>query len=115
MDVCVEGYTDESIQTDLMLIIKNKDDVPMAALAEGHTKGLLQQVDKGMFRLERLIQLPRFIGTGDYHIDLFLHHPMVEYQMKAINCATIHVDGFQEGFGRSLRQKDEGFLGLEHL
>ena len=101
LDVCIEGYTDENIQTDLMLIIKNKDDVPMAALAEGHSKGALQPIAKGDFKLERVIQLPRFMGTGDYHIDLYMHHPMMEYQMKAINCATIHIDGYQEGYGRA--------------
>ena len=113
LNVCIEGFTDEDIQTDLMLIIKNKDEVPMAALAEGHSKGILQSINKGHFKLERTIQLPKFMGSGDYKIDLYMHHPMVEFQLKAPNCATIHIDGYQEGFGRSLRQKDEGFVGLE--
>ena len=115
LDVCIEGHTDEDIQSDLMLIIKNKDEVPMAAFAEGHTKGILEHIKKGDFRLERTILLPKFMGSGDYKIDLFLHHPMVEYQLKAVNCATIHVDGFQEGFGRSLIQREEGFVGLERI
>ena len=115
LDVCVEGHTEEGIQTDLMLIIKNKDEVPMATLAEGHCKGLVQHVKKGSFLLECTILLPRFIGSGDYKIDIYMHHPMVEYQLKAVNCATIHIDGFQEGFGRSLQQKEEGFLGLERV
>lgn len=115
LDVCIEGHTDEDIQSDLMLIIKNKDEVPMAAFAEGHTKGILEHINKGDFRLERTILLPKFMGSGDYKIDLFLHHPMVEYQLKAVNCATIHVDGFQEGFGRSLIQREEGFVGLERI
>lgn len=115
LDVSIEGYTDEDIQTDLMLIIKNKEEVPMAALADGHSRGILQSVTKGKFKLERIIQLPQFMGSGDYKIDIYMHHPMVEYQLKAINCATLHIDGYQEGFGRSLLQKSEGFVGLERL
>ena len=115
LDVSIEGYTDEGIQTDLMLIIKNIDEVPMAALADGHSRGILQSVTKGNFKLERIIQLPQFMGSGDYKIDIYMHHPMVEYQLKAINCATLHIDGYQEGFGRSLWQKDEGFIGLQTI
>ena len=115
LDVSIEGYTDEDIQTDLMLIIKNKEEVPMAALADGHSRGILQSVTKGKFKLERIIQLPQFMGSGDYKIDIYMHHPMVEYQLKAINCATLHIDGYQEGFGRSLWQKTEGFVGLQTI
>jgi len=115
LDVYIEGHTEEDIQTDLMLIIKNKDEVPMAALAEGHCKGIMQYLQRGSFKLERTIQLPLFMGSGDYKIDIYMHHPMVEYQLKAVNCAIIHIDGFQKGFGRSLLQKEEGFAGLESL
>ena len=115
LDVCIEGHTDEDIETDLMLILKNKDEVPMAALAEGNTKGILVHIDGGSFRLERTIQLPKFMGCGDYKVDIYMHHPMVEFQLKATNCATIHIDGYQEGFGRSLRQNEEGFVGLQSI
>lgn len=115
LSVVVEGEVSDEIQTDLMLILKNKDEVPMAALAEGHCKGIIRHLQRGPFKLERKIQLPLFMGSGDYKIDLYMHHPMVEYQMKAVNCAFIHIDGFQKGFGRSLLQKEEGFTGLESL
>ena len=115
IDVRIEGHTEEDLQTDLMLIIKNNDEIPMAALAEGHTKGLIQHIPKGDFIMEKIIILPKFMGSGDYKIDIFMHHPMVEYQFKAINCASIHIDGYQEGFGRSLTQNDLGFYGLETI
>lgn len=115
LSVVIEGEVSDEIQTDLMLILKNKDEVPMAALAEGHCKGITQHLSKGFFKLERTIQLPLFMGSGDYKIDLYMHHPMVEYQLKAVNCAIIRIDGFQKGFGRSLQQKEEGFMGLESL
>ena len=113
LSIRIEGYTDEDILTDLMLIMKNKDEVPMASLAEGHSKGILQPVHKGNFTLERNIQLPKFMGSGDYYVDVYMHHPMVEYQMKAENCACLHIDGYQEGFGRAFDQKDMGFYGFE--
>ena len=46
-------------------------------------------------------------------IDLYIHHPMVEYLMKAENCCTLLSDGFQEGFGRALEHGQNGFMGLE--
>ena len=115
LDITIEGHTDESFMTDVMIIFKNKDEVPMATFAEGHYKGILEKIDAGHFHIKRKIQLPRFLGSGDYKIDLFLHHPMVEYQLKAFNCCTLHVDGFQEGFGRSLILKQEGIIGLESI
>ena len=113
LDIRIEGYTEEDIQTDLMLVIKNKDEVPMAALAEGHTKGIILHISKGNFVIEKTINLPKFMGSGKYIIDIFMHHPMIEYQLKAINCAVIHIDGYQEGYGRALTQSDLGFYGLE--
>ena len=115
LNVCIEGYTDEEIVTDIGVVLKNKDGVPMAALAEGHSKGILQKIDKGHFKIERNIQLPRFMGTGDYYVDICMHHPMVEFHFQAIDCVALHIDGFQEGFGRSLLLKDDGFLGLESI
>lgn len=115
LNVCIEGDTDEEIVTDLGVVLKNKDGIPMASLAEGHSKGIMQKIEKGHFKIERNIQLPRFMGTGDYYVDICMHHPMIEYHFQAIDCAVLHIDGYQEGFGRSLIQKYDGFIGLESL
>ena len=115
LNVCIEGYTDEEILTNLGVVLKNKDGVPMAALAEGHSKGILQKIEKGNFKIERNIQLPKFMGTGDYKVDICMHRPMVEFHFLAVDCAILHIDGYQEGFGRSLIQQIEGFIGLEAL
>lgn len=115
LKVYIEGYTDETIHTDLAVVLKNKDGVPMAALSEGHSKGILQIIEKGPFKIERNIQLPKFMGTGDYNVDICMHHPMIEYHFQAIDCAVLHIDGYQEGFGRSLIQKYDGFVGLESI
>ena len=115
LKISIEGATEETFITDIMLIIKNQDGVPMATLAEGHIKGRLETIKAGDFRIERTIQLPKFMGKGNYYIDLFMHHPMIEYQLKGYDCALIHIDGYQEGFGRALKQKEEGFVGLESM
>ena len=98
-----------------MLIFKTRNEIPMASLAEGHCLGRIERLPKGRFKIERIIKLPKYISTGDYVIDLYLHHPMVEYQLKAPHCAEIHIDGYQENFGRPLRAHEEGFMGLETI
>jgi len=111
----IKGYTQEDILVDTILTFKNKDEVPMASLAEGHYKGKMKNIKSGTFELEYNIQLPKILSNGDYIIDLYLHHPMVEWYMKAPHCAEIHIDGFQENFGRALNVKEEGFIGLETI
>lgn len=113
LSLVIEGTTKEELNSDVMLIFKNHDEVPMASLADGHCRGLIQHIPAGHFRIERQIILPHLISSGDYILDLYLHHPMVEYQMKAEHCAEVHIDGFQENYGRPLRLKEEGFMGLE--
>ena len=113
--LAVEGETSEPMQTDLMMILKNRDEVPVAALAEGHTLGRMEKIEHGKFHIERKIRLPKFMSEGDYIVDLYLHHPMVEYQMQAPACAEIHSEGYHTEFGRSLRLNEEGFAGLESI
>lgn len=115
LNVKIKGYTQEDILVDTILTFKNMDEVPMASLAEGHCKGKMQAIKSGKFELGYNIQLPRILSNGDYIIDLYLHHPMVEWFMKAPHCAEIHIDGYQEGFGRALNLKNEGFIGLETI
>jgi len=115
LNVKIKGYTQEDILVDTILTFKNMDEVPMASLAEGHCKGKMQAIKSGEFELGYNIQLPRILGNGNYIIDLYLHHPMVEWFMKAPHCAEIHIDGYQEGFGRALNLKNEGFIGLETI
>lgn len=115
LNVKIKGYTQEDILVDTILTFKNMDEVPMASLAEGHCKGKMQAIKSGKFELGYNIQLPKILSNGDYIIDLYLHHPMVEWFMKAPHCAEIHIDGYQEGFGRALNLKNEGFIGLETI
>ena len=87
----------------------------MAALAEAHCKGIIENIPKGEFTISKSIKLPLLLSNGDYIIDIYLHHPMVEWFVKAPHCAEIHIDGYQEGYGRPLQLSSEGFIGLETI
>lgn len=113
MDVVIEGSTTEEMTYDVKMTIKSVDNVPMASLAEGHYKGITEKIPVGKFRIERRVKLPKVLAMGDYTVDLYLHNPMVEWIMKAPRCAELHIDGYQEGFGRPLSMREEGFIGLE--
>lgn len=115
LNLVIEGETSESMSTDIMLILKNRDGVPLAALAEGHTLGLMEKIERGRFRIERRICLPKFLSEGNFVVDLYLHHPMVEYQMEAPSCAELHSEGYHNEFGRPLRVSEEGLMSLEIL
>lgn len=115
LNIRLEGETLTEMKTDLMLIIKNPEGVPMAALIEGHYKGKIDIIKKGAFVLEKNIILPKYLSRGDYYADLFLHHPMYEYQLKAPHCIDIRADGSQADYGRPIRCKYSGFEGLETI
>jgi len=69
-------------------------------------------LSRGEFSLKRTIALPKILSKGTIMVDLYLHHPMVEYLMKAPDCCSLESEGFQQGFGRALSQEQNGFMGL---
>ncbi|MDO5130626.1 MAG: ABC transporter ATP-binding protein [Prevotellaceae bacterium] len=113
LNVKVIGNTSETMHADLMVFFRTKDHVTMATLAEGHCKGKIEHYSPGDFTIEKNIKLPKYLSCGDYYLSLCLHHPMVEGLMDAVDCALIHIEGYQEGFGRTLQLNTEGFMGLE--
>ncbi len=115
LKVSIEGHTAEDFTTDLMMVIKTKEEVPLCTLADGHVKGSLMHIKRGDFKIGREVLLPKYLCKGDCIVDLFLHHPKVEWQMKAWNCAQIHFDGNAEEYGHALNMKDGGFFGMETL
>lgn len=114
LHVVVQGTVKCDIKTDMMLVFKNKDEVPMMTYAVGHYKGEIKNIHKGEFIIDEYIKLPSILTRGTLTIDLIMHHPMVEFQMKAPNCCTLECDGYQEGYGFALNQHDSGLIGLEH-
>ena len=115
INVEIEGYLESNITYDVMLIINSKEGIPYATYGTGHNMGNLQHLNKGEFTIKRTIELPPIINKGINTIDLYIHHPMVEYYLKAPRCCTIECEGFQQGYGKPLNQEDSGFIGLNDL
>jgi lipopolysaccharide transport system ATP-binding protein len=111
--VTIDGYADEDMSYDIMMTLKSKEGIPLATYALGHYYGDIQSLKKGSFSLKRTIELPPILSKGIINVDLYLHHPMVEYLMKAPDCCSLESEGFQKGFGRALSQEANGFIGLK--
>ena len=112
LDVTIEGYADEDMSYDIMMTLKSKEGIPFATYAIGHYMGDIQYLKKGSFSLRREIQLPKILSKGIIKVDLYIHHPMVEYMLKAPDCCSMESEGFQKGYGRALSQESNGFMGL---
>lgn len=112
LKVRITGTLDEALDYDLMLILKNEIGMPYATYAPGHYWGEIQHLEKGKFVIERIINLPMILAKGILKVDLYLHHPMVEYQMMAVDCCSLESEGFQSGYGRALEHQQNGFMGL---
>ena len=112
LDVHIAGRTTEDLIYDIMLIFRNKDGMPLATFADGHYYGDIQHMKQGAFSIDRHIQLPEILNKGILKVDLFFHHPMVEFQLKAPSCCTLDCEGFQTEFGKSCDQDVNGFIGL---
>ena len=114
LEIIINGHTDEDMSYDVMITLKTKEDIPLATYAIGHYYGDIQHLKKGEFSLKRTIELPKILSKGIIMVDLYLHHPMVEYMMKATDCCALESEGFQQGFGRALSQEQNGFMGLNN-
>ena len=112
LPLVIEGHSEEDFRTDPMVIFRNKDGVALAALADGHVKGRIEHLPRGKFRIERLIELPEFMSEGDYLIEIILHHPMTELQLRIPEGVELHAEGSYEGLGRASRLSEEGFFAL---
>lgn len=114
LNIKIEGYTDESMSYDVMAIFRSMDGIPLASYCIGHNKGIIKHIEKGDFLIEREIELPPIINKGRIMVELNLHHPKVEWQMRAPNCCLIDCLGDQIGLGDALNIKEYGFIGLDN-
>lgn len=109
----IEGCIDEEYMTDVMLLFKTKEGLPLATYATGHYYGNIMKIPKGDFNIIRKIKLPKILTRGNLYVDLMLHHPTVEFQLQAPNCCILEVEGFQKSFGVSLVMDTNGIIGLD--
>lgn len=114
LHIKVVGHTDKEIKTDIMLVFKSKDDMPLMTYAVGHYKGEIKTIPAGDFVIDETVILPKILTRGKLFVDFFMHHPMVEFQAQANRCCILSCDGYQEDFGFALNQHDGGLIGLEH-
>ena len=112
LEIKIDGYTEEDMTYDVMLILKSKDGIPLASYARGHYDGLIKHQKKGFFSIKNTIKLPQILTRGLINVDLYIHHPTVEYYLKAPNCCTLESEGYQSGFGVSMLQETNGLIGL---
>ena len=115
LEVEILGHTEDAITTDVMLVFNNKDGIPLATFAPGHYYGNLMKLPAGDFHICKTIELPKILTRGYLHVDLLMHHPMVEYQLKAPECAVLEAQGFQSGFGSAMNQNDNGLIGFDEI
>lgn len=115
IEIRIKGNTSEAMTTDVYAVFKNESRVPMATLAEGHYKGKMINIPSGDFEIVKHIQLPKYIAQGRFIVDLGLHHPNVEYQIKCDDVISVSFDGFVQEYGKPLKQSEDGFFGLETI
>jgi lipopolysaccharide transport system ATP-binding protein len=115
LSLCIEGYSDEELKTDVMFILKSKSETPLASLAEGYYRGKLDTIPKGHFCINKTLLLPKFLSNGRIICDLSMHHPRVEWHLQAPNCCYLDCEGYQEEFGYTINQEDYGLMGMELL
>lgn len=113
LDVHIEVETKEELTYDLMFIFKNKDGLPLASYANGHYYGEIKHQSVGSFSIDKRIILPKILNKGVLKVDMYLHHPMVEFLLKAPACCTLECEGFQSDFGKFCHQEINGLLGLD--
>ena len=114
LDIIIEGHTSVELKhSDVQVLFKTMDEVPLAILCEGHYKGITQTIPVGDFRIEKRIKLPRYLGQGEYKVDIAMHEPMVRWLFYAENCVYLHVDGGLDGVGQAMNMRTGGMLGLE--
>ena len=113
IDISVEGYANEDIESDLSFVIKNLDEVPLASYSIGHFNGKRDFIKKGKFEINRIAQLPTYISRGECIVDIFMHNPNIEYLFKAPNCIRVEFIGTQLDGCDSVDMNVCGLIGIE--
>lgn len=115
LEIKIDGHTEEDMTYDVMIILKSKEGIPLASYARGHYDGLIKHEKKGFFSIKNTIELPQILTRGIINVDLYIHHPTVEYYLKAPNCCILESEGYQSGYGVSMLQETNGLIGLKDI
>lgn len=113
LDIIIRGTTTEPMKCEVKFTIKKLDGTPMASLIEGRYTGKLISIEPGVFEIAKHIRLPKYMADGDYPVDLHLHQPHVQTFFTALNCQTLHIEGFYDSYAYPMWLNEEGLIGLE--
>ena len=111
-DICIKGHTAEAIKANIKLILRNRNEVPLAALAPSVYQGEFYDFKEGPFEINKRVFLPKYINTGDCFMDLRLYHKTFDH-FHAPHCADIHFGGYCDDLCQTLHIPLEGLYGLE--
>lgn len=112
LEVVIKGEANKNFDYDTMLTFKSKEGVPLMTYAYGHYKGIINHMESGLFEVRKRIALPPIMSKGHLIVDLYLHYPMVCVLLKVPDCCMLECEGYQDGYGRALKQNIEGIIGL---
>ena len=114
-DIEICGILEQNITAEIKMYIKTLDGTPLVSLLEGRYINKTTELKKGEFNFCKRIKIPKYVSEGDFIIDLYLHHPLVQDHFYAPNCCHIHFNGNYSDMGRPLIGRQDGFMGLETI
>ena len=112
LPIHIKGFTQDTIKCEIRLTIKKLDGTPLASFAEGRYSGRFYDIPAGEFVIDKSIHLPQYMADGDYLADIRICQHNRDL-LRAVNCLSIHIEGFYDQYALSMRLSQDGFLGLE--
>ena len=113
VDFSVSGKTSMTIFADIAFRVSTMDDVPVATFDDGHFRGESKKIEPGSFTINKRVQLPQYLFQGEYKVGITMHQPDVTSYFWAPDCVLMNVEGSSSKFGKVLKSRESGFMGLE--
>lgn len=92
--VKIQGYFEEDMMYDVMLVLKSRMEVFYVIYVLGYYYGSISYLFKGDFCIERCIEFLFVLSKGVLQVDLFIYYFMVEYYLKVVCCCLLECEGF---------------------
>lgn len=116
LDLQIEGSTLVLLEDlDVRMEFRSIEGALLAILAEGHYRGITETFSPGAWKMAKRIKLPKYISSGDYRIDIYLHKPVICHYMYAPYCAVLHVGGGSDFDCQPLLVNRDGLFGFETI
>ena len=112
LQVSVSGFSEHELKSEISLVFKNEDDIPVATYLFCEESGELMTL-KDAFEINRTVRLPKTLYKGNLKVDFYIHKPYVEYHAKGCSCCVLECEGFMYNFGPVITQKSSGLMQLE--